>query len=116
MLLTIGEKLELYPLIVTLREGTSHKEQLGFQKEVLTWGGVVRASELQSDPEIPEIPPYFIVYVNPDDDQTLLGRLQESSAVAAVEIPPTRFAAGGRSAHQMSAISRRKSTSAQQTK
>jgi len=107
---------ELYPLIVTLREGTPHKDQLAFHTEVSRWREVVRAGELQSDPQLPEIPPYFVIYVDPSGNRTaLIERLRKAPVVAAAEIPPARFIARAGSADRLETASRREPDSSQQT-
>jgi hypothetical protein len=89
--------LELYTIIVTLRDDTPREKQVAFRKEVATWSGVEHSGELQFDPEIPEVPAYFLIYTGGISDRAeLMRRLQEAPSVAAVEVPPARFAVGAR--------------------
>ena len=64
--------LELYPLIITLRDGMPRKEQVNLLCQVKTWNEVAGVGELQSDPAVPEVPPYFLIYVEPTEDRNLL--------------------------------------------
>lgn len=95
--------MELYPLIITLRDGMPRTEQVNLVRRVRTWSEVASVGELQSDPALPEVPPYFLIYVRPKEDRNLLiGRLcREFQEIAAAEIPPVRFAASVRSANQL---------------
>lgn len=95
-------------LLVTLRENVSQATAEALRSQVLMWDGVANATELEFDPDTPDLSPYFVVYM---DTEILLDevveRLKKTTLVESVEIPPLRYCAS-----DAKAISQKKANTA----
>jgi hypothetical protein len=84
----------LRSVLVTLDREAGPDARRALLRELKSWPGVEDVGELQEDPDIPEMPTYFFVYVDPSADiYTVIDRLKHSPLVSAAEKPPLRTVA-----------------------
>jgi len=84
----------MYQLLITLRDDVAQAVGETFRSQMLKWDGVSNATKLEFDPDMPEIPPYFFVYIGTEAAlDEVIGRLKGISLVESVEVPPVRYCA-----------------------
>lgn len=94
----VARRQKVYQLLITLR-GSPNQATQDFRDRILKLDGVSGATQVEFDPQDPELPPYFFVYVETNvAKDVVIKESQNTSLVESVEEPPLRYLAAGNKA------------------